>query len=120
MTSAYLTWISLSGKVEVRALTAAEVVVGRQTDSDIVLDSRYISRHHAKFIREGKRHSIADLRSTGGTYVNGRRVEYAELRAGDRIGLGRSGIELRYLTAATENPDSIDRSQRASPSGRDC
>ena len=106
MSSVYLTWVTLAGKVEVHALTTTEVVVGREPDSDIVLDSPYISCHHARFIRrggEGRSYSVADLRSTGGTYVNGRRVERAELRAGDRIGLGRSGVELRFVTAAADS-----------------
>ena len=85
MSSVYLTWVTLAGKVEVHALTTTEVVVGREPDSDIVLDSPYISRHHARFIRqggEGRSYSVADLRSTGGMYVNGRRMERTEFRAG--------------------------------------
>lgn len=40
---------------------------------------------------------LADLQSTHGTFVNGSRIERHALRSGDRIRLGREGVELLFL-----------------------
>jgi transcriptional regulator with PAS, ATPase and Fis domain len=47
-----------------------------------------LSRCHAEIYREGPAYISHDLGSTNGTYVNGRRVEYAPLSEGDVLRLG--------------------------------
>jgi pSer/pThr/pTyr-binding forkhead associated (FHA) protein len=64
-------------------------VVGRHALCDIVLDDITVSRHHAEVERDGEKFTIADLRSLNGTYVNGERVEQAELTSGDALQIGR-------------------------------
>jgi ABC-type multidrug transport system ATPase subunit len=64
----------------------APVVVGRDGQCDLAIDSPLISREHARllFTPEGLR--LQDLRSTNGTYVNGKRiVGDALLHPGDRV-----------------------------------
>lgn len=75
MTNAYLKWIHPRGGEQIHRLQAHEVVIGRKSDADIVLASPYVSRHHAKLIRGEAGYSVIDLQSTGGTYVNGQRIE---------------------------------------------
>ncbi|MUL36156.1 PrsW family glutamic-type intramembrane protease [Gloeocapsopsis dulcis] len=82
-----------------------EVIVGRDSSCQIVLDSNIygmVSRRHVVFrpmLNSGiqRRWLICDLNSANGTYVNGRRLEQCqELRAGDRITLGYNGAEFVF------------------------
>ena len=73
-------------------LSGARVVVGRSRDCDVVLDDPNVSRRHAELRRQGDTWMVADLGSTNGVKVNGRRVEHAVLKAGDEITLGLSRL----------------------------
>lgn len=74
---------------EVFAVTAREVVIGRDPSANIYINASGISRHHAKVIcaQDGLL-SLVDLNSTNGTYLNGVKVAMSLLREGDRIQLG--------------------------------
>lgn len=67
------------------------VILGRNGDCDICIDSPNISRKHARLRRicEGK-YEISDLSSTNGTFVNGVRISSPRILAdGDRITIGK-------------------------------
>jgi hypothetical protein len=67
-----------------------DVVVGRSSDLDMVLVEEMVSRKHAIFrLAEGVL-SVEDLGSTNGTFVNGERIERANLKEGDRVLIGTS------------------------------
>ena len=68
-------------------------VLGRSRDCDIVLGDANVSRHHAEIRPAGEGWTIADLGSTNGVLVNGRRVRGAvPLAAGDQVELGTSTL----------------------------
>jgi hypothetical protein len=69
-------------------LSGSRVVLGRSRDCDVVVSDANVSRRHAELQRDEQGWSVADLGSTNGIKVNGRRVEHAALRDGDRITLG--------------------------------
>jgi hypothetical protein len=83
-------------------LSKAVISLGRRFDNDIVVDDARVSRAHAQLRLRFGRYVVYDLGSTGGTYVNGIKVEECVLRAGDVISLG--GIPLIY----GEEPGSDD------------
>ncbi|HTP08882.1 MAG TPA: FHA domain-containing protein [Anaerolineae bacterium] len=62
--------------------------IGRAAECDLVLDSPLVSRHHARLERSGPTHSLIDLGSTNGTYVNSQRIDRAELHGGDVVQIG--------------------------------
>ena len=67
----------------------APVVIGRQQDSDFVIDERTVSRRHAAIHREGYVWVLEDLGSMNGTRVNGKRVgRRCVVAPGDVIGFG--------------------------------
>ena len=72
------------------------VHVGRGESCHIRLADTYASASHARiFNREGSWY-IEDLGSTNGTYLNQRRVTTpSELRAGDRVRVGKTTLEFR-------------------------
>lgn len=78
-------------------ITSEQTLLGRKSDADVVLTNPYISRHHAKILRSEEGFTLIDLGSTHGTYHNGKRVDRAPLRSGDRIGLGRDRLELHFV-----------------------
>ena len=63
--------------------------VGRHPESDIFLDDITVSRRHVEFRREGGRFRVHDVGSLNGTYVNGDRVDDAELQNGDEVRIGK-------------------------------
>lgn len=68
--------------------------LGRMIDNQIRLEDPRVSRHHAQ-LRVMKNHYVLfDLNSTGGTYVNGQRIQQATLKPGDVISL--AGVALIY------------------------
>ncbi len=70
------------------------VTIGRKTDNDLVIDILHISRYHAEIrAQEGQFH-LLDLKSTGGTSINGKPIEQEKLRSGDVISL--AGVPLIY------------------------
>jgi len=63
--------------------------IGRSRDADCVLRDPNVSRHHAELRRSPRGEwTIADLGSTNGVKVNGRRVGSTRLKAGDQVTLG--------------------------------
>jgi pSer/pThr/pTyr-binding forkhead associated (FHA) protein len=71
------------------------VHVGRGLTANLHLDESSVSRRHAILVPRPSGTRILDDRSSFGTFVNGRRVEQADLNDGDVILLGR--VMLRYL-----------------------
>ncbi len=61
--------------------------VGRTAEREIVVDSPHVSRWHCRFASDGGRWRIEDLKSTGGTLVNGHRVAHHLLTHGDLVSL---------------------------------
>ena len=65
------------------------VMIGRDADNDLVLDSNFISRHHAILsFREDGSACIEDLNSLNGVVVNKSRRSSADLNVGDVVILG--------------------------------
>jgi EAL domain-containing protein (putative c-di-GMP-specific phosphodiesterase class I) len=69
--------------------------VGRSPRSQLHLNSRAVSYDHARFSQSEGRLMVADLDSTNGTFVNGRRVrEPHRLEEGDEIRFADWGFRL--------------------------
>lgn len=80
--------------MQVFALEQAVINIGRRPDNHLVIDDARISRLHAQLRLARGRFVIFDLESTGGTFVNGRRVTQQALNPGDVISL--AGLPLVY------------------------
>jgi len=80
---------------------AAQVVVGSSLECDVVLSSPIVSGQHVAFQdRGGGRLLLTDLGSTNGTWVNGQRVQIADLGPADRVSLGSLWLDLDTVRAA--------------------
>jgi pSer/pThr/pTyr-binding forkhead associated (FHA) protein len=67
--------------------------VGRAPRADFIVDGDLVSRLHCRISAGAGEIEVADLDSTNGTYVNGKRVSRALLTDGDRLAVG--GITFR-------------------------
>jgi hypothetical protein len=74
-------------------LDGPRATIGRARDADCVLRDPNVSRHHAELRRSPQGEwAIADLGSTNGIKVNGRRVSTTRLAAGDQVTLGTTSF----------------------------
>ena len=71
------------------ALTEGVTTIGRHPDSSVFLDDVTVSRRHAEITRERGRFIVRDAGSLNGTYLNGQRIETADLGEGDALQVGR-------------------------------
>jgi type II secretory pathway predicted ATPase ExeA len=76
-------------------LKVGRVIVGRTTDNDVQIDSRFVSRHHCQVITTPQACVIEDLNSTNGIYVKSKRVRRHYLNDGDVVLIGKH--ELIYI-----------------------
>lgn len=78
------------GEVIVKKLILGrrKYIIGRSDDTDLVLSSRDVSRHHALVHYDRKNYVIDDLNSTNGTIVNGKKISNHILKPGDEISIG--------------------------------
>jgi hypothetical protein len=95
------------------------VNLGRRPDNDLVLNDPRVSRTHAQIRFNRGNYVLFDLNSTGGTLVNGQRIQQCVLKPGDVISL--AGFPLIYGEESgahgSSDQDNPDRTQamRASP-----
>src|SRR5487761_2111683 len=78
-----------------RELRPGRVVIGRTSDNDLQIDSKFISRHHCQILTQADSCVIEDLNSTNGIYVHAKRVRRHNLNDGDVVAVGQH--EIMYL-----------------------
>ena len=61
-------------KVESHDLERDITYVGRSADNDISVKDKFVSRKHLKILKKENKNIIEDLKSTNGTFVNGRQI----------------------------------------------
>jgi len=76
-------------------------LVGRSEHNDIAISSRFVSRHHAMFVRHGATTFLMDLNSTNGTFVNAKRVSNHVLLHQDVVTIGHHKIKFNDPHATT-------------------
>jgi len=90
------------------ALRQGENLIGRGSDCNLIIASEQASRHHAIIRWDGYRATIADLGSTNGTQINGRRLEPNQpypLNVGDRLEVGGTAGRLDVVLASGPLPN---------------
>lgn len=83
-----------------------EVLIGRGSDADVVIDNAGVSRQHAKVIKSAHGLVVQDLKSGNGTFVNGKQVEQATLNPGDSLSINKFilTVELSSERLAASSP----------------
>lgn len=72
--------------------------IGRAGGADVVVRDPEVSRRHARLESEQGVVYVEDLKSSNGTFLNGRRVtEAIEIRTGDEIDVGSTRLFVRSV-----------------------
>lgn len=84
-------------------LNDGTVRIGRGPENEIRLDDLSVSAKHAKIDVKANLHfktykdvRIHDLKSTNGTYINGKKISNLRAKHGDQIGIGCFQLKLMY------------------------
>lgn len=77
--------------------------IGRKLDNDLVIQDVLVSREHAKIVFEDGQFTVYDLNSTGGTFINDKRVTKAKLYNGDELSLSNVNVTFVRDTPDIEN-----------------
>lgn len=77
-------------------LRTAGTIIGRASESALVLDDDYASGRHARIFYDGNRWLVEDLGSTNGTFLGATAItEPRPVAVGSVIRIGRTMIELQ-------------------------
>ncbi len=76
-------------------LESPSLGIGRDPSNEIQLHDTEVSRRHAEIRQISKGHTLIDLGSSNGTFVNNRRVQQHALEFGDEIRVGSSVLLYR-------------------------
>jgi pilus assembly protein CpaF len=72
-----------------------EVTIGRVQGNDVVLPKGNVSKRHCRIMVQSGRFSVEDLKSTNGTYINGRKIgETTSVVGTDKIYVGDFVIKI--------------------------
>lgn len=83
-------------------LDEGAIRLGRESSSGIQLHDTEVSRQHAEVRWVDRGHTILDLNSSNGTFVNGKRIHQHELASGDQVQVGST---LMLYTGPSDQPD---------------
>jgi predicted RNA-binding Zn-ribbon protein involved in translation (DUF1610 family) len=86
----YLAWRDDEGAIANFAIERGWTRIGRSAAADLRLDDPSVSRRHALIVAEpGRGLRVLDDRSLNGVLLNGEPVEWARLKDGDELAIGR-------------------------------
>ena len=80
-------------------LERPRLLIGRSEHNDLRINSNFISRHHAMFVRHGAATLLMDLNSTNGTFVNSRRVSNYVMMHDDIVSIGNHRMKFVHPEA---------------------
>ena len=81
--------VAIGGKLRGQEfpLSEGEIILGRDAGCDISIDIDGVSKRHISFnVHQGSVY-VKDLKSSNGTFINGKNISQATLRAGDKIAI---------------------------------
>ena len=94
-----------------------EVTIGRVQGNDIILPKGNVSKRHSRIVLKDNRFIVVDLKSTNGTYVNGRKITSPlVVKTGDKIYIGDFILTLEEGAPAYEEPRAPSAPPPAPPS----
>ncbi|MBD3178429.1 MAG: FHA domain-containing protein, partial [Candidatus Latescibacteria bacterium] len=86
-----------------------ELTVGRLPGNDIEIDNLSVSRKHASISIKGNHYILKDLNSRNSTYLNGKKINSAELKDNDTISIGKYQIIFKMPKISKAPPSEMDR-----------
>ena len=89
--------VSLDARmIEKKKFDTESISIGRDIENDIYINNLAVSRFHAKIHKEGNKIVIKDLGSANGTFVNGHKIDWAEVNVGDIVLIGKHTLIIEH------------------------
>lgn len=88
---------------QVVPLMRRETRIGRKLDNDLVIQDVLVSREHAKVIYEEGQFVAYDLESTGGTFINNKKISKGVLYTGNELSLASVTVTFVHDAPDMEN-----------------
>jgi hypothetical protein len=85
-------------------LRTGRVIIGRTSENDLQIDSKFVSRHHCQVTVTAEAAVVEDLNSTNGIHVGGERVRRHVLADGDIVSIGQHSLTYQAVPTADESP----------------
>jgi len=98
------------GGTQIFTLDEDIINIGRNLENDLVVDDPRVSRKHSQIRVVKGRHMLFDLGSSGGTFVNHKRIKQIALHPGDVLSL--AGVPLVY---GQDSQNQIDETKEYLP-----
>ncbi len=99
----FITLAEKGGESEQLTFDQDEVTIGRFEGNDIVLNKGNVSKHNTKLVIKDGKFIVVDLKSTNGTFVNGKKLTAPQVvRPSDSISIGD------YLINVEPPPADVD------------
>jgi type II secretory pathway predicted ATPase ExeA len=99
----YVTQIEVrsEGKsISTQTFASGRAVIGRAPDSDIYINSKFVSRHHAQLDSDERGCVIEDLNSRNGLFLGDEKISLHRLHDGDVISIGMHQLVYKDLRKA--------------------
>ena len=98
-----------NGTIKSFRLPSSVTIIGRRQECDLCIPLMVVSRRHCQLDQDRGRLRISDLGSRNGTYINGQRIDQAELNPGDKVQVGplTFGVQIDQKPAKLSTPDSV-------------
>ena len=92
--------LQFEGRVLKEFAVGPGMTIGRLPDNMVVIDNPAVSGHHACVYNHGDQVVLEDLKSTNGTFVNGRHVTRHTLQSGDAVLVGKHTLVFERAVSA--------------------
>ena len=91
-----------------------EITIGRAEENDICLEKGNISKKHTKVVVKDGKIIVLDLKSTNGTYVNGKKLAGPQaIRPSDKVYIGDFILNVEPPDFAEDVPDAAEKAAAA-------
>ncbi|MDQ7026446.1 MAG: DUF3662 domain-containing protein [Anaerolineae bacterium] len=94
-------------------ITEALINIGRSDDNHIMIDDKFVSRHHLQIRLRFGVYTLFDVNSRIGTFVNNVRVTEHQLQTGDVIRIGDT--QIIYVTDESQDKNAHGTTQTFKP-----
>ena len=95
----------------------SELTIGRVQGNDIILPKQNVSKRHSRIVLKDGKFIIVDLKSTNGTYVNGRKIASPMvIKSSDKVYIGDFIITVEALDGSAVGADDSSLAPSSPPS----
>jgi len=91
------------GSQKAFSVASGATIIGRRHDCDLCIPLMVVSKRHCQLNQNKEAVKIRDLDSRNGTFLNGKRIDEATVKAGDYIRIG----PLTFLLQIDGEPEKI-------------